>query len=121
MGLICDEEDGIKALHMAVRIPETSEEAAVPLFTLEEGVASSSAGLVCAKIAGVKDAVIERAHEIVQAVVDRRKVQPLVEILRGNLDLSTIAKEALDEFIGINWKTASDADIDQFLSKVALM
>jgi DNA mismatch repair protein MSH5 len=121
MGLIRDGEDGMKALRMAVHVPETSEEAATPLFTLEEGVASSSAGLVCAKMAGVKEAVIERAHEIVQAVKDRRKVQPLVEILRGNLDLSIIAKEALDEFIGTDWKTASDANIDQFLSKVALM
>jgi len=106
---------------MAVQVPETSEEIAAPLFTLQEGVASSSAGLVCAAMAGVKEAVIERAGEIVIAMKNRRKVQPLVEILRGNLDLSALAKEILDEFMTTEWSTASDAEIDQFLSKIAAM
>lgn len=121
MGLIRDGEGGIKALRMAVHVPETSDDVAAPLFSLEEGVASSSAGLLCAKMAGVKEAVIERANDIVQAVKGRRKVQPLVEILRGNLDLSTTAKDALDDFIKTDWKSASDADIDLLLSKVTLM
>ncbi len=106
MGLIVDGENGIKALQMAVHIPGHSEDDAVPLFVLEEGVASSSAGLVCAKIAGVKEAVITRANEIVQAVKERRKVQPLVEILRSHLDLSTVAKDVLNEFIRTNWQDA---------------
>ena len=121
LGLIQDGVDGIKALRMAVQVPESSEDIAAPLFTLQEGVASSSAGLVCARMAGVKEAVIERADEIVKAAKDRRKVQPLVEILRGNLDLSVVAKEVLDEFVGADWKTASDGEIDRFLSKVASM
>jgi len=121
MGLVQDGVDGIKALRMAVQVPETSDEIAIPLFTLQEGVASSSAGLVCAKMAGVKEAVIERADEIIKAVKDRRKVQPLVEILRGNLDLSTLSKEILDQFMTTDWGQASDIEIDEFLSKVAAM
>lgn len=121
MKLIRDEEDGFKALRMAVHLPETSGEAAAPLFKLEEGVANSSAGLVCAKMAGVKEAVIARAHEIVQAAQNGRKVQPLIEILRGTLDLSAIAKEALDDFIKTDWTSASDVCINQLLSKAALM
>ena len=69
MNLLVDGEKGVKALQMAVHIPAHSEEDAVPLFVLEEGVASSSAGLVCAKIAGVKEAVTTRASEI-----DRKSV-----------------------------------------------
>ena len=79
---------------MAVQVPATTEEIAAPLFKLEEGVASSSAGLVCARMAGVKNAVIERATEIVQAVKDRHLVKPLPEILRSSLGLSPLAKDA---------------------------
>ena len=121
MGLVQDGVNGIKALRMAVQVPDASNETAVPLFTLQEGVASSSAGLVCAKMAGVKEAVIERADEIVKAMRDHRKVQPLVEILRGRLDISTLSKEILDEFISTEWGNTSDKDIDEFLSKVAAM
>lgn len=121
MGLIHDGVNGIKALRMAVQVPGTSDDIAVPLFTLQEGVASSSAGLVCAKMAGVKEAVIQRANEIVKAMRDRRKVQPLVEILRDNLDLSILAKEILEEFMTTDWRSATAKDIDEFLSKVASM
>lgn len=120
MGLVQDGVDGIKALRMAVHIPKSPDESANPLFLLQEGVASSSAGMVCAKMAGVKPAVIDRANEIVLAVKERRKVQPLVEILRGDLDLSTNAKQVLDAFIGTDWNAATDVGIDHFLSKVAM-
>lgn len=121
MGLIRDGEDGMKALQMAVHVPGSAEELAAPLFQLEEGVATSSAGLVCAKMAGVKQAVIDRADEIVQAVKDRRKVQPLFEILRGHLNLSSNVKEALAQAIGTNWKEASDDQVDRLLHKIHLM
>lgn len=104
-----------------MKVPESSLEMAAPLFTLQEGVASSSAGLACARMAGVKEAVIERAQEIVNAAKERRKVQPLVEVLRSDLDLSSVAKEVLDTFITIDWKSSSDADIDAFLSRIALV
>jgi DNA mismatch repair protein MSH5 len=121
MGLLRDGESGIKALRMAVQVPGTYEEIAAPLFKLEEGVASSSAGLVCAKMAGVKDAVIERATVIVQAMKERRQVQPLPEILRSSVGLSSLAKEALGQFISTDWSGASDDELNDFLSKVDQM
>jgi DNA mismatch repair protein MSH5 len=121
MGLLRDGDDGIKALRMAVQIPGTSEEIAAPLFKLEEGVASSSAGLVCAKMAGVKDAVIERATEIVHALRERRQVQPLPEILRSHLGLSPLAKEALKQFISTDWENSSDNEVNKLLAKADQM
>jgi DNA mismatch repair protein MSH5 len=121
MELVRDGEHGIKALRMSVQIPQTLEENARPLFKLEDGVSSSSAGLACAKMAGVKEAVIKRAHEIVLAVKGGRKVQPLVEILRGHLDLSDIEKEILGQFIKSDWKAERQEDINHFLSKVVTM
>lgn len=121
MGLLSDGVDGVKALNMAVQIPETTQDTAVPLFKLKDGVASSSAGLVCAEMAGVKRAVIERATEIVAAVKERRWVQPLAEILRGNLFLSESAKDTLDQFVRTDWTKASDNDVDGFLQKVHRM
>jgi DNA mismatch repair protein MSH5 len=118
MNLVRDGEDGFKALRMGIRVPETTDEAAIPLFKLEEGVASSSAGLVCAKMAGVKDAVVERAEEIVRAVKERRKVEPLVEILRDNVNLSDLQKETVYEFLATEWEDATNEEVDQFLSKV---
>jgi DNA mismatch repair protein MSH5 len=118
MGLVTDGIHGIKASRMAVRIPETIEDTAVPLFTIEDGVASSSAGIACARMAGVKEAVIVRAHEVVAAVKNRRKVHPLMEILRKELDLSSAAKNTVLEFIDTNWARASDSDINQFVSRV---
>jgi DNA mismatch repair protein MSH5 len=121
MELLRDGENGIKALRMAVQVPKTTEEIPAPLFKLEEGVASSSAGLVCAKMAGVKNAVIERATEIVQAVKDRRQVKPLPEILRSTLGLSPLTKDALGQFISTDWTGASDDELNHFLSKVDQM
>jgi DNA mismatch repair protein MSH5 len=121
MCLLSDGVDGVKALSMDVQIPETTKDTAAPLFKLKEGVASSSAGLVCAEMAGVKRAVIDRAAEIVAAVKGRRQVQPLAEILRGNLFLSESAKDTLDQFVRTDWTKASDNDIDRFLHKVHRM
>jgi DNA mismatch repair protein MSH5 len=121
MGLIVDGVDGIKALRMAVQIPETAEDTAQPLFTLQEGVASSSAGIACARMSGVKEAVIERAHEVVEAVKKRSKVRPLMEILREELHLTSSARAALVEFFETDWKASSDSDVDGFLAKIVLM
>ena len=109
MGLLTDGIDGVKAVNMAVQIPnlESMQEIAMPLFKLQDGVASSSAGLVCAEIAGLKPAVVQRAGEIVAAVKERKQVQPLAEILRGNLLLSDLAKETLDQFIRTDWSKVS--------------
>ena len=118
MGLLRDGENGIRALRMAIRVPETTEEEAVPLFKLELGVANSSAGLICAKMAGVKQGVIDRAHEIVEATRTGVRVQPLIEIWRSHLSLSPAARKVCHQFLEADWNRPSDEDVNQLLSLV---
>jgi DNA mismatch repair protein MSH5 len=121
MGLLVDAENGVNALRMAVQIPRNTNGNALPLFKLEKGVATSSAGLVCARMAGVKQAVIDRAEEIIKAGKNRRQVQPLAEILRDNLNLSIQAKVAISAFVQTDWKTAIDDQVNDLLSMVERM
>lgn len=115
-------ESGVTALQMKVQIPENkSNKSAVPLFTLEEGVADSSAGIACAAMARVKRSIVERAREIVHAVRNKEKVKPLVEILRSDLDLSDAAKSALGKFIEEDWIMAPESAIDELLAEITLM
>lgn len=118
MNLLQDGENGMKAMQMVVQISGSSADEMEPLFMLEDGVASSSAGLACARKAGVKEAVLERANELVQALKGRRKVQPLVEILRKSLDLSQESKDFLDAFVSKGWIDATDSEVDLFLSTI---
>lgn len=113
MALLRDEFDGVRALRMDVKIPESPDEVAMPLFKLERGVASSSAGLVCAKIAGVKQSVVKRAGEIIKATKERRKVEPLAEILHRHFGLDDKAEKLLKTFFSTNW-TEADDDIVEF-------
>ena len=112
-------ENGVRALQMKVSIPENPERLAVPLFALEEGVANSSAGIVCASMAGVKKTVIERAGEIVNAAKNNEKVQPLVEILRQDLGFSDVEKCLLGGFLDKDWSTVPEEEIDELLSMVS--
>ena len=118
MGLLTDGEDGSRALSMSIHVPERVDDHAVPLFKLELGVANSSAGVVCAKMAGVKQAVIDRAYEIVEATKERRRVQPLMEIWRRHLTVSSGAKQLLGNFLWGDLNAASDEDIGVFLSNI---
>jgi len=166
MGLLLEGQDGIRALRMAVQLPqqprtrqdrtgrdgrpdsdpnhnaddEATAVAVVPLFRLEVGVASSSAGLICARMAGVKPAVIDRGYEIVKALRQRRRVQPLTEIIRCQLpflqqtssSLSSSQQQqqpqppegavqhVLAEFMGKpDWSILTDDEVHEFLSRVS--
>jgi DNA mismatch repair protein MSH5 len=113
-------DSGFKALQMQVHIPETSDESATPLFQLKDGVALSSAGLVCASMAGVRPAIITRAREILSAIQEGRHVQPLSEILYGeNALLSSAAKDAVGQFIKTKWKEASQDEIHELSQKAS--
>lgn len=103
---------------MSIQVPEREGDNAVPLFRLERGVANSSAGVVCAKMAGVKQAVIDRAYEIVKATKERRRVQPLMEIWRRHLTVSPEAKQLRGDFIGGGWRGSSDERIEVFLATI---
>lgn len=118
MGLLQDEVDGIRALRMAVKIPQKKGGVATPLFKLELGVASSSAGLVCARMAGVKSAVLERAREIIDAGRENRKIQPLAEILRGHLEISARSKRILGRVLSSNWNKASENEIHGLMKEI---
>jgi DNA mismatch repair protein MSH5 len=111
MHLLDDGVNGVRAWQMAVTIPEVQDDVAMPLFQLQEGVATSSAGLVCARMSGVKESVIHRAHEVVTAMKEGKQVRPLPEILRYELSLSDLAKTTINNFIRTDWKDASDEDV----------
>ena len=116
LGLLKDGVDGIKTLRMAVHVPSSDEDNPVPLFRLEEGVANSSAGLVCARMGGVKRSVVNRASEILGALKDGTPVQPMADITndddRDESILEPAAKSALRAFLGTDsWSTASNEEV----------
>jgi DNA mismatch repair ATPase MutS len=118
MNLLNDDTNGIRALRMAILVPDNENVLALPLFCLERGVASSSAGLVCAKMAGMKTSVLDRASEIISAVRECRQVCPLREIFMNEIQLSDMQQRLLGRLVLNDWMETSEADIDDFLSKV---
>lgn len=120
MDLVRDNEDGFKAIQMAVQIPNNDQDLAVPLFKLTDGVAGSSAGLVCAQLSGVKQSVIDRAKEILLAMRQGRALQPLPEILSYQLNLSESSKETIAKFLFDNWSNASDEEVAHFYEAMSL-
>jgi DNA mismatch repair protein MSH5 len=116
MGLLRDGEDGLKAMQMTVHFPECSTDSIEPLFALEEGIATSSAGLACAQKAGVKKVILERASEIINSLKERRKIQPMVEIAHSNTHFPISANPLLRNFFDTNWTTSSDLEIENFMS-----
>ncbi|VEU35637.1 unnamed protein product [Pseudo-nitzschia multistriata] len=123
MNVIEDGEEGIQASRMTIHLKEGEEDGASPLFKLEKGVASSSAGLVCAKNAGVSHAVIDRAKEIIQTMRARKFIRPLPEATKQILKLVGVEREMLAHFLSVDsWENASDDSIMgllQLLAKVS--
>jgi DNA mismatch repair ATPase MutS len=117
MSMFTSESSGVRAMRMSIRLPEDDDELATPLFRLEEGVASSSAGLVCAKLAGVRTSVLDRAGEIISAVRDGRQVAPVKDVLMHDLRLSDSRQCLLGKFALTDWTEASDEDVDAFLDE----
>lgn len=118
MGLLSEEHEGIRTLQMSVQISSDTDGSAVPLFRLDKGVANSSAGLVCAKMAGVEQSIIDRAHDIIVKVQNGESVEPRVEILRERLGWSSYARAALQRFLVTEWKNATDDQIEMMLTMV---
>lgn len=109
-----DGKEGIKALRMSVKMPNDGKDTALPLFKLEDGIASSSAGILCAKMAGVNRKVVDRANEIVSATKNKKQVLPKVGILRGDSEFVEYQIEVLRGLAGVEWNSASDRCIDRF-------
>lgn len=119
MKVIQDNVDGIKARRMAIHLPDNEEDDASPLFKLEDGVASSSAGLVCAKKAGVNQKVIDRAKEIIHTMRDSQQIQPLEEAM-PQVELSSGEEGMLRFYFSVDsWESASEEELRTLLQKVA--
>lgn len=120
--LLTDGENGLKALRMAVRIPQDKEDSAYPLFKLEEGVADSSAGIICAKMAGMNSKVVERAKQVLQAQKDGRELEPEEEVLRNTASniLTPQTNDVIKSlFSRQSWRDATDQDVQILLQKIA--
>jgi len=120
--LLQDDQNGIKALRMAVHVPNSGDDDAVPLFKLETGVANSSAGLVCARMAGVNANVVDRANEILKALREGRPVEPVSESLDSNPAFQPITKAALKLFLGVDsWIDASEEELRMLQQRITCM
>jgi DNA mismatch repair ATPase MutS len=104
---------------MAIRIPTHQQDMVVPLFKLENGIANSSAGIICAKMAGVERSVLERASAIVAASKNQQQVAPQIEILRGDHVHVAAQVELVRELVATGWGSASDRQVDKFMYGVA--
>ncbi|KAL7554025.1 hypothetical protein ACHAWF_017390 [Thalassiosira exigua] len=113
LGLLTDSSDGIKAVRMSIHVPESNEDDAVPLFKLEDGVASSSAGLVCARMAGLDEKVVDRASDIITALREGKQVKPLPESVNANSPFQPNVRSAIRLFLAVDsWANATDEDLD---------
>eukprot|EP00548_Thalassiothrix_antarctica_P010298 CAMPEP_0194160374 /NCGR_PEP_ID=MMETSP0152-20130528/78354_1 /TAXON_ID=1049557 /ORGANISM="Thalassiothrix antarctica, Strain L6-D1" /LENGTH=863 /DNA_ID=CAMNT_0038870053 /DNA_START=334 /DNA_END=2926 /DNA_ORIENTATION=+ len=113
----------IKAFQMVVQLPETEDDLGRPLFQIEDGVAKTSAGLLCARKAGVSKTIINRAKEILNALQNKDEtVQPLEELCNPPLDLSEDEREALSIFLSTDkWKDASEEKLRRLMHHVSRM
>lgn len=119
--LVLDGENGIKALRMAVHVPRDRGEIAEPLFRLECGVADSSAGIICAKMAGLHRSVVARAQEIVFALKDGKQLEPCKDVQKAIVSkmLAPAANDALRTFLSrSSWANASNEEVTELLQKL---
>lgn len=122
LGYIRDNVDGYKALQMSVHIPESKDDDAIPLFKLEDGVAKSSAGLLCAKMAGVNTNIIARADEILTALKTGTPVKPIPNKMNPNTAFQPTAKAALRLFLEVDsWIDATDEQLARLEQMIAMM
>jgi DNA mismatch repair protein MSH5 len=120
MNVIQDQTNGIKARRMAIHLPKDEEDGASPLFKLEDGVASSSAELICAKKAGVNYEVISRAKEIIQTMRERRQIQPMAKSMPQLPELSSGETDMLHFYFSVNsWERASEEQLRTLIQKIA--
>lgn len=120
MNVIQDQQEGIRARRMTIHLPDGNADDAVPLFKLEDGVASSSAGLVCARNAGITHDVIDRAKEIIETIRAKRVIRPLPEALGYIIpQFSRTEEEMLLYFSSIDsWQNASKDHLRKLIQKV---
>jgi len=97
----------------------------------EPGYASSSDGLVCAKMAGLNPVVLARGYEILRAIKDSKTLSKAPPSEVGK-EVERRKRTVVKLFLGqkgkgsggsyVNWRIGSEADIDALRkSVVALM
>jgi DNA mismatch repair ATPase MutS len=112
LGLLQESNGGIKAVRMRIHAPESDEDDAIPLFKLEDGVACSSAGLVCARMAGLNKKVVDRASDIITALKEGTQVRPLPESMNANSPFQPNVRSAIRLFLAVDsWINATDEDL----------
>ena len=119
--LLHDGKDGIKALKMAVHIPQERDDIAVPLFRLDCGVADSSAGIICAKMAGLHRTVVSRAEEIVTALKDGKQIEPSKDVHVAGISQMYVpsTNDALRIFFSRpSWAHATSSDVKELCEKL---
>lgn len=122
LGLLTPGRNGIKPVRMSIHVPESNEDDAIPLFKLEDGVASSSAGLICARMAGLNKNVVDRASEIIVALKEGKQVRPLPASVNANSPFQPNVKSAIRLFLAVDsWATASDDDLELLQELVCRM
>jgi len=106
---------------MAVHIPSSVDDDGdpIPLFKLEDGVAESSAGLACAKMAGVNRNVVERAQEILTALKTGHPVEPISSKINLNSISQSNVQRALSFFLSVDsWNKISEDEIARFKENI---
>ncbi|KAL3911695.1 MAG: hypothetical protein SGILL_007180 [Bacillariaceae sp.] len=105
---------------MMVHFPdENDDENVTPLFKLQDGVATSSAGLACAKHAGMETEVTGRARDVLRMMRRSQGIQPLPE-LTGEPTFADAEVDLLQQFCLVeNWGIVGDDELRQMLQKVA--
>ena len=89
---------------------------------MEEGVANSSAGLVCAKMTGVHVDVLSRTQEIISALKSRASVKPIAANLNSHATFRQEEKDVLRFFLGISvWANQSEKMVAILNEKVKLL
>ncbi|KAL3932034.1 MAG: hypothetical protein SGBAC_011039 [Bacillariaceae sp.] len=122
LGVIQDNINGFKARRMAIHIPDNNDGMVVPLFNLEDGVAESSAGLICAKRAGLNPYIVSRAKEIIQTMKNGRQITPLREAAPPEFEVSTEERDMLKHLFNVeSWEFAGDKELRTLIQKVSLV
>ena len=118
--VIEDGVDGIKAQRMSLHLPEDGDDNATSLFKLEDGIASTSAGIICAKRAGVNRGVIARAKDIIQSIRHGKEIAPLEGLVPPVVELTEAERDLLQHFFSVeSWEDATEDQLRTFVQKVS--
>ena len=109
-----------QAFKMAVYTETSDSEIAstytTPLYKLQLGLCDDSGGMRCAKSAGMKTEVLERASVIQKCLLSNL---PFPQKRRHTVHYNSSSAEILKIFLGVsNWKNVNDVELNSFLSLV---